>query len=181
MTPKAFGAKEDPKQKETTLMKTKLIRRIMGSLLVGLASVTMLAATAAGQRTGGGRIQGTWDGQVTIRDCQTGYVIGGFESLTTFHQGGTMMDGVTNTPPALRTPGAGVWSQIGNNTYAFHFKFFTFDAQNNLTGWRIVTQYATVDPTGNAFTSYGTADIYNPNGVLVLTVCPEAVGTRFEL
>lgn len=152
----------------------------MSSLLFACALLSLVAATASGRGTQGGRIQGTWDGQVTIRNCDTGQELASFESLTTFHQGGTLMDGVTDTPPALRTPGAGVWRGIGANTYALRFKFFTFDDQNNLTGWRIVTHYATVDTTGDAWTGSGTADIYNADGVLVAHVCTDTVATRFD-
>ena len=68
--------------------------------------------------------------------------------MLTFHQGGTMMDGTT-TPSALRTPAEGVWRNVGNNTYAFRMKSFTFNAQNILTGWSIIAGELTVDATGN--------------------------------
>jgi hypothetical protein len=39
----------------------------------------------------------------------------------------------------------------------------------------------TVDETGNANAGPATVEVYNPNGVLVATVCASIVGTRFEL
>jgi hypothetical protein len=159
-------------------MKTKLIRRIMGSLLVGVASVTMLAATASGG-TQGGSIQGVWEQTTTITDC-AGHPIVSFPVMLTFHQGGTMMDGST-TPSALRTPGQGLWRRINDNTYATRFKFFTFDAQNAFTGWTIVASELTVDRTGNANSGPATVEVYDPNGNLLATRCAETVGTRFEL
>jgi hypothetical protein len=97
--------------------------------------------------------------------------------MVTFHQGGTMMDG-PSTPPALRTPAQGVWRHTTDNTYAFRFKFFTFDAQNVFTGWVIIAGETTVDVTGNANSGPATVQVYAPNGVLVATVCAETVGTR---
>ena len=100
--------------------------------------------------------------------------------MLTFHQGGTMMDGTT-TPPALRTPGQGVWSHTADNTYAFRLKAFSFNAQNVFTGWSIIAGELTVDQSGNANSGPATVEIYDPNGALLQTLCAETVGTRFEL
>ena len=100
--------------------------------------------------------------------------------MLTFHQGGTMMDGPA-TPPALRTPGQGVWRLVGGNTYAYRFKFFTFNTSNVFTGWTIIAGELTVGATGNANSGPATVEIYDPNGNLIATACAETVGTRFEL
>ena len=73
-------------------MKTKLVKSIMAPLLTACALVTMVAATAAGQGTVGGRLQGTWDMQITLTDCH-GHVIRSFPSLVIFMAGHTI-DGV---------------------------------------------------------------------------------------
>ncbi len=95
--------------------------------------------------------------------------------------GGTMMESQAGTPQALKTPGEGVWGHTTGNTYAFRFKFFTFNAQNVFTGWVIIAGETTVDSTGGANTGSATIEVYNPNGVLVATACAEIAGTRFEL
>jgi hypothetical protein len=160
-------------------MKTKSVKSIMAPLVVALASVTMLVATAAGQGGRGGRIQGMWETQITLNDC-SGHVIRSFQGMLTFHQGGTMMDGTT-TPSGLRTPAEGVWRHIADNTYAFRMKSFTFNAQNVFTGWSIIAGELTVDSTGDVFTGPATVEVYDPNGVLVATLCAKSSGTRFEL
>jgi hypothetical protein len=161
-------------------MKTKSVKNIMAPLVGACALVTMVAATASGQGTEGGRIQGMWETQITLTDC-AGRVIRSFPGMLTLQQGGTLMDGTT-TPPALRSPGEGVWRHTTDNTYAFRIKAFNFNAQNVFTGWSIISGELTVDATGNAFTGPGgTVAVYDPNGVLVATFCAKAVGTRFEL
>jgi len=140
----------------------------------------MVAATAVGEGTQGGRIQGVWETQITLNDC-AGHVIRSFPGMLTFHQGGTVMDGTT-TPPAQRTPGEGVWSHATGNTYAFRIKSFNFNALNVFTGWSIISSELTVDQTGDALVGHGgTVEVYDPNGVLLATFCAESVGTRFEL
>ena len=91
-----------------------------------------------------------------------------------------MMDGPA-APPAQRTPAQGVWRRTADGTYAFRMKTFTFDAQNVFTGWTIIAGELTVDQTGDANSGPATVEIYDPNGVLLGTLCAETVGTRFEL
>ena len=46
------------------------------------------------------------------------------------------------------------------------------NAQNVFTGWTIIAGETTVDATGNAFMgSSGTVQVYDPNGVLLSTMC----------
>jgi hypothetical protein len=161
-------------------MKMKLVRTTITSLLFACALIPMGAAAIEPRGgTEGGRIQGTWETQITVNDC-AGHVITSFPGMITFHQGGTVMDGTT-TPSALRTPGEGVWRHVSDNTYAFRMKAFNFNAQNVYTGWSIISGELTVDQTGDAFTGGGTVQVYDPNGNLLATLCADSVGTRFEL
>src|SRR6266536_374986 len=139
-------------------MKTKLVKNIMTPLVAACAAVTMLATTSAGQGKEGGRIQGVWEQITTLTDC-AGHPIVSFPVMLTFHQGGTMMDGTT-TPPALRTPGQGVWSHTADNTYAFRLKAFNFNTSNVFTGWSIIAGEITVDATGNANSGPATVQVY---------------------
>jgi hypothetical protein len=90
-------------------MKTKLVKNIMAPLVVACALVTMVAATAAGQGTEGGRLEGTWSMQITLTDC-AGHTIRSFPTLVAFVAGGTLTEASGDTAPALQTGGKGVWS-----------------------------------------------------------------------
>src|SRR5438128_8944393 len=68
-----------------------------------------------------------------------------------------------------------------DNSYAFRFKFFTFSPQNVFTGWTIISGETTVDETGDANTGSATVKVYDPNGNLLVSLCAETSGTRFEL
>jgi len=161
-------------------MKTKLLKSITTPLLFACALATLVAGTRVpNSGTEGGRIQGMWEQITTLTDC-AGHPITSFPVMLTFHEGGTMMDGTT-TPPALRTPGQGVWSHTVGNTYAFRLKAFNFNTSNVFTGWSIVSGEITVDTSGNANSGPATVQVYDPNGVLLTTLCAETVGTRFEL
>src|SRR5213596_3915723 len=161
-------------------MKTKLIKRIMAPLVVACVLLTMVATTATGQGTQGGRLEGTWEMQITLTDC-AGHVIRSFPSLIEFVAGGTVVESNAGTPQALKTPGEGVWRHTTDNNYAFRFKFFTFNSQNVFTGWTTIAGETTVDSTGNANSCTATVEVYDPNGVLLVSLCAETAGTRFEL
>ena len=152
----------------------------MGSLFVALASVTLLAATAAGEGTQGGRLEGTWSMQITSTDC-SGHVIRSFPTLVVFMAGGTLTEASGGTAPALQTGGKGVWSHTTDSTYAFRFKDFNFNSSYVLTGWSIISGETTVDATGNATAGPASVQVYDPNGNLLATVCADSSGTRFEL
>jgi len=172
--------KEKLERREIALMKTKLVKKIMAPLVVACALVTIAATTASGQGTEGGRLQGTWEMQLTLTDC-AGHVIGTGQSIAIFMAGGTMMESQAPRPQAQKTPGEGVWRHTTDNDYAFRFKYFTFNAQNVFTGWTIITGATTVDATGNANAGSATVRVYDSNGVLLATLCAEIADTRFEL
>jgi hypothetical protein len=164
-----------------TRMKTKLVKGIIAPLVVAYALVAMVATTAVGQGTQGGRIEGTWNMQITLNDC-SGHVIRSIQTLVVFMAGGTLTEASGGTAPALATGGKGVWSHTIDNTYAFRFKDFNFNSSYVLTGWTIISGEFTVDQTGNAIAGPGaTVQVYDTNGNLVASLCADAVGTRFEL
>jgi hypothetical protein len=165
-------------------MKTTLIKSIIAPLLFASALATLVAAETApavGAEGGrGGKLQGTWEMQITLNDC-AGHVIRSFASLVEFAAGGTIVESNAGTPQALKTPGEGVWSHTTDHDFAFRFKFFTFDAQNVFTGWTIISGETTVDSTGNANSGTATVEVYDTNGNLLVSLCADTTGTRFEL
>jgi len=132
------------------------------------------------EQSGGERIIGTWDVQVTLRNCQNNAAIRTFPSIGTFMSGGTMLDSTSGIPQALKTPGHGVWSHTGGREYKFSFKSFSFDANGNFTGWTIIRHFALLNSRGIGYESFGTAEVYAPNGNLLFTGCSSTTATRFE-
>jgi hypothetical protein len=162
-------------------MKMTLAKSIMVPLLFACA-LTGLGAAERPPRDGmvGGKLEGTWDMQITLNDC-SGHTIRSFPTLIAFNAGDTVTEASGGTSPALQTGGKGVWSHTTDSSYAFRFKDFTFNTSNVFTGWAIITGETTVDETGNANAGPATVDVYNASGVLVAHLCADAVGTRFEL
>lgn len=152
----------------------------LGAIALAVSLSAMFAPASGSQQNGGGRLDGTWDVWVTIRNCQTGAEIRSFASLTTFNAGGTTIDTSSGTPQAMRTPGHGYWNHAGGNNYHFSFKTFSFDAANNFTGWTKITHDATLDSNGQQYSSSGISEVYAPNGTLLFTGCSTTTATRFQ-
>ena len=160
-------------------MRNTLVKAF-GAIALVVSLAAMFTPVLGSKESGGGRLEGTWDVWVSIRNCQTGAEIRSFASVTTFVFGGITIDSTSGTPQAQRTPGQGVWSHLKGNTYRFSFKTFSFDAANNFTGWTKITHEAELDSNGNQYSSAGTAEVYAPNGTLVFTGCSSTTATRFE-
>ena len=160
------------------------MRKIFFTALGGIALViclsAMLTSAWGSGQGGGGRLEGAWNVRVTILNCQTGAEIRSFDSLTMFIFGGTMIDSTSGMPQSLRTPGQGVWSHVGGDTYRFSFKTFSFGAAGNFTGWTKITHEAVMDSNGQQYTSAGTSEVYAPDGTLMTTGCSATTATRFE-
>lgn len=124
--------------------------------------------------------EGTWEVEVTIRNCQTGAPIISFASLTTFFTGGTMIDSTSRLPQAAKTPGHGVWQHLTGQRYRFKFKSFNFDGGGNFTGWTTITHEADLDTDADSYASAGISQVYNPGGVLIAMGCSTTTATRFE-
>ena len=97
-------------------MTSRNLKRIaVSGATAALVLAGMLLALGSGLKAGAqsesqaGRIEGTWRVQLTVRDCQTGAALRTFPALFIFGNGGTLSFTTAGQPPALSTPGVGVW------------------------------------------------------------------------
>lgn len=167
-------------------MKKNALKTTGGMVLAVLIISTLTLGTVFAQdgtkfqADGGGRLEGTWDVQLTVLNCQTGAPLRTLPELATFMSGGTMFDSTSGVPQSLKTPGHGVWSHTIGNIYRFSFKSFSFDPSGTFTGWTIVRHDLTLNLRATEYTSTGTAEVYNASGVLIFTGCSTTIATRFE-
>ena len=166
-------------------MKINLVKTIGGSALAAcmLAMLAPITATANDDEKSSNRhprLVGTWDVQVTTRDCQSNAAIRTFPSILTYNTGGTMLESTAGIPQAAKTPGQGVWSHIRGNLYHIKFKSLRFDASGNLAGSTIISQIVNLTNNGNDGESTGTVELFAPNGSLVFAGCSTSTATRFE-
>lgn len=74
-------------------MKDNIVKTIRGMVLAVLLVSTLTPGLVSAQdESKNERLKGTWNVQVTIRDCQTDTALRTFASTTTFMGGGTLLD-----------------------------------------------------------------------------------------
>ena len=164
----------------THCMATRMATCMAASMLAMLAPITAAADDLEKSFNRHSRLIGTWDVQVTTRDCQTTAALRTFPSILTYNIGGTMLEATAGIPAAAKTTGHGVWSHIRGNTYHIKFKSLLFDASGNFTGTITISQILNLTNRGNENESTGTVELNAPNGNLISAGCATSTATRFE-
>jgi hypothetical protein len=159
---------------------------LVGALLMTAGTKGIAQSSNSASQSGLG---GTWFVQVTVRNCATDAPLGTFNSLVTFHRGGTLSEATSSPSFAVgqRSPGHGNWDAEGQDTYSQRMvALINFDTPANppvspgfFAGWATVTHtIAVID--NDHITSAGTNAFYKSDGTLYRTGCSTAVGERFN-
>ena len=151
---------------------------LRGTMMIAVLTLITTAACLAQDNRAGGRLVGTWDAAVRIKNCANGDVLNTFASIASFNQGGTTIGSTSGIPQAARTPEHGIWRHVAANLYEFKFKSFNFNATGQAISYAIVTHTIELNETADAYYSDGTAAFYSMNGTQVGQGCSDAIGTR---
>ena len=176
-----------------------------GGRVAAAVALTGVLFTVAGGSTGIASesregLEGTWNVQVTLRDCATNAPLGPpFNSLVSFHEGGTLSESAASLAfaPGQRSPGHGTWTREGRRTFLQRIvALIVFDTPANLpgtpgfnpslpispgffVGWVTVTHKLKLTD-GDHATSAGTNEFYKSDGTVYRTGCSTAIAQRFE-
>jgi hypothetical protein len=149
---------------------------ILRSFVLMMAVVALSVASAGVPQQQSARLQGVWDSQVTLTDCN-GFTLAVFRAFEMFHQGGTLTS-TDNTPPTLHGPGFGTWQHVGVGKYTAPFQFFNFNADGTFAGTQKIDREIQLAADGNSYTSTVTFASYDPDGNLIFSGCGSEVATR---
>ena len=126
------------------------------------------------------RLEGTWQVQVTLQNCQTGAALRTSPAFLTFAQGGTLVETTTIFSSAQRSPGHGFWEHTGGKTFKAVSKAFLFNPDGTWSGTQTLTQAIEFGDDPDVFNSNATTEIVAPNGNVILSGCATAVARRME-
>jgi len=169
---------------------------LVASILGVTGTRAAAQSNASASETG---LVGVWAVQVTLRDCTTQAPQGSFNSLVTFHRGGTISEsaGSLSFAPGQRTSGHGTWDHTGKDSYRQHMiALVLFNTAPNLpgtpgfdptkpvspgfqAGWVTVTHTVELSDA-DSLTSAGTNAFYRSDGTVYRTGCSTAIGVRVE-
>jgi hypothetical protein len=172
--------------------------------IASIATVLLISSSGTGlanssRPSSRNALAGAWLVEVTLRNCASGAPLGSFNSLVTFHDGGTISEATSSPAFAVgqRSPGHGNWAFEGHRTYNQRMiALINFDTAANLpgtpgfdptqpvspgffAGWSIVTHTLKLTDRNHA-TSSGTNEFYKFDGTQYRAGCSTAVATRFE-
>ena len=145
-------------------------------IVLTMALVALAAEANATSPQQAAPLQGVWDSQVTLTDCN-GFTLVVFRAYEMFHQGGTLTS-TDNSPPTLHGPGFGTWQRVGGRNYTAPFQFFNFNADGSFAGTQKIDRQIHLAADGNSYTSTVTFGTYDPDGNLVFSGCGTEVATR---
>jgi hypothetical protein len=148
-------------------------------------AVVLLATSGLGAQEGrseseGHGLEGMWRVQVTVKDCQTGAVLRTFPALFDFVKGGTVTNTTAGQPPALFTPGYGVWRHTEGRTYTAVLEAFVFNPPGVWIQTHRFTRTIELDRDGDEFTDTIKLEILDTSGNLIAPGCGSSTARRFE-
>jgi hypothetical protein len=153
------------------------------SLALATASVSADQNAGHEKRT----LQGAWQVTTTVRapapDCTVAPPVGSpnpFPTFNTFHEGGTMSEWGSRSPPAQRSSGHGVWKRVGHNRYAYRLMFHSFDPNGFLAATMDIRSVLKLAKNGKTFTGVSRFVRTDLSGN-VLNFCATLEGERFTL
>lgn len=167
----------------------------IASLTTGTAACLLLAAAAVSAsgssdwRYAGQTLEGAFQVVTTLRvnaeDCTTAALLppfapNPFESFNMFHEGGTMTEHGSRSPPSLRSPGFGIWERVGGRRYENRFMFHSFDVTGALVAVMDVTSELTLSKDGSTFEGVARL-VRTPIDGTALNFCGTMTGERFTL
>ena len=143
-------------------------------MFISLAVVALLVsmtAVASADRGTGNEIVGTW--LVDVAETDGG--VAGFQSLMTFHEGGTLTEVSNELGLGLQGPGHGGWTRRGQD-YTATFQLWIFNPDTGVTEGRIQVRAAIRIDKNNLMTGDSEIDFIDPGG----TVIPDIDSGPFE-
>jgi hypothetical protein len=147
------------------------MRTILRICNVALALATSHAVFA--QNNNG--IEGVWNVNVTVTNCQTGAVIRVVRSIQGFSHDGSFTE-TANT--FLRGSSVGTWNHDGGDNYSATFWFFRYTATGTFASFAYAPDSITLADDGNHFTASGTIQDFDANNNLISTGCFTHAATR---
>ena len=138
-----------------------------------------LGAQRGNSESQAGRIEGTWRVQLTVRDCQTGAAQRTFPALFAFAKGGILTYTTAGQPPAVATPGYGIWGHTGGHSYSAVTEAFIFNPAGSWIQTHRPTRAIELIKGADEFTDTTQLEIFDTSGNLIVTGCATSVAMRF--
>ena len=151
---------------------TKTLFRVFAAMAV------VLTGSQALQAQGTQGIQGTWDVNVTVVNCQTGAAIRTVRALQMFSHDGSFTE-TANT--FLRGSSLGEWDHTTANGYTSTYWFFRYNPDGSFKSLAEGINKEQVSDDGTTFTATGSVTDFDAAGNIISTGCVTHAARRLTL
>ncbi len=155
-------------------MKKLITKSILALVAVG----ALCAGTKKGSAQQPTSLQGIWNSQVTLTDCN-GNTLAAFRAMEMFIVDGSLIS-VDNSPPTAHGTGFGRWRHLSGQNYGSPFQFYNFDSDGNFSGLQKIHRKIVLAANGNSYTSTVTFETLDPDGNVVFSGCGTETATRLQ-
>jgi len=157
---------------QTEVTMTKTLFRVFAAMAV------VLTGSQALQAQGTQGIQGTWDVNVTVVNCQSGAVIRTVRALQMFSHDGSFTE-TANT--FLRGSSLGEWDHTTANGYTSTYWFFRYNPDGSFKSLAEGINKEQVSDDGTTFTATGSVTDFDAAGNIISTGCVTHAARRLTL
>jgi hypothetical protein len=126
-------------------------------------------------------LQGTWNAQLTVTDCQNpNVVLRTFPAKFSYAKGGTLTVTTAGQLPSLSTAGLGVWNHMFGRTYSAVSEAFLFSSAGAWTSTQRLTRVIVVSRDAKRYTDTVALEILDTTGHVIVTGCGTSAASRLE-
>jgi len=163
-------------------VKAGLARRILTALimtgtLTGVVALIVSSPEAVRAGAAAPQMEGTWRVTTSVADGPPP-----FSNLYSFNSGGTLheTDEIQLLSPSAG-PGAGVWTKLGGNQYAFTWESYLFDFGSDSPTGRLQVRGLLTLTGKDTYTAVDQYAFYDTNGNVTLSGCATEEATRMTV
>jgi hypothetical protein len=157
----------------TNSTRTKIMK--WSFVVVLAAGAVMGIREMAAQTTDGQHLDGSWVTRNHVPGEEP------FSSVVTLHTDGTLEESVQPSTNPLVSDAHGVWTRIGNRTFAITVVYLRANAAGVFQGVTKVRAIFTLDPALNTGTGRFHADAFDPSGNLLFSFEGTSDATRIRV
>ncbi len=159
-------------------MKSWLWKVMLASAIV-LPALSGAVGEAAQEQKGQEQqgIEGVWDVQVTVVQCDTGKALLTGRAVLMFSDGGGLTE-ISDTP--LHSAGLGMWRHLRAQSYTAVDNTFFYNTDGSLAGTQVVTRDIELSGNADEYTATATFEFFDPADKLIRSGCATSTATRLE-
>ena len=148
---------------------TKMMIRVLAAAIAFTGSQTLLLAQ------GNHSLEGVWDINVHVVNCQSGALIRNIRTLQMFSHDGSVTDTASTY---LRGSGLGSWSHVSADDYVARFWFFRYNPDGTFKSLAAGLNKYDLSGDGDHFTVTGTVTDYDATGNVISVGCVTQAAQR---